>query len=175
MLYQLQAAVSEYYSYIKTLHVFSAALWSFSTAVAWIFYLKPAFRAARRRPNDPNALARRNEFMERFDQGAALEHVAFLLLVLTGMLLIWIQDVDLTGWGAISFKFWLGVIVIVPMEAVDIYLSHLGGNKKLIRASGNEDAYERAMSWHWIFFRVTEPIIIILVPLMFVVAIVKPF
>ena len=31
------------------------------------------------------------------------------------------------------------------------------------------------MLWHWTFLRVTEPIVVVLVPTMFVLAIAKPF
>jgi hypothetical protein len=61
------------------------------------------------------------------------------------------------------------------MEAIDIHLSHLGGNKARIRRSGDSELYERTMARHWRFFRITEPLVQVLIPLMFVLAIVKPF
>lgn len=61
------------------------------------------------------------------------------------------------------------------MEVLDIYLSHLGGSKARLRAAGDAERYERAMDWHWLFFRVTEPLVLVLIPTMFVMAIVKPF
>ena len=163
------------YFYIQAIHVLAAAIWSFSTSVAYAYYLKPTLRSAARHPDDPAIRARRDEFMERFDRGAAFEHVAFAILVITALLMIWIRDVDLMRWNFIPFMFWVGVVVIVPMEAFDIWLSHLGGNKRKLRLAGDEEAYERAMQWHMTFLRVTEPIVIVLVPTMFVVAIVKPF
>ena len=61
------------------------------------------------------------------------------------------------------------------MEAIDIHLSHLGGNKARIRRSGAPELYARTMARHWLFFRVTEPLVQLLIPLMFVLAIMKPF
>jgi hypothetical protein len=172
---EIRLAIGPGYLYIKALHVFSAAIWSFSTAVAWSYYLKPALRAARRNPDDPALRARRDEFMRRFDKGAALEHVAFVFLFLTAALMLWISQVDLAHWSFISAMLWIGILVILPMEAFDIYLSHLGGNKTRLLALGNAERYERAMDWHWKFLRVTEPIVIVLAPAMFLIAIVKPF
>jgi hypothetical protein len=172
---EMRAAVGPYYLYIKAIHVFSAGLWSFSTAVAWAFYLKPALLAARRNPEDPVLRGRRDELMRRFDKGAAIEHVAFGFLVLTALLMVWIGRVDLGQWSTITVLLWIGILVILPMEAFDIYLSHLGGNKTRLRALGDTEGYERAMDWHWKFLRITEPLVIVLVPTMFLVAIVKPF
>lgn len=175
MVEELRMALAPWYSYVKAIHVLSAAVWGFSTAVAWVFYLKPALRAARRRPADAGLRARRDEFMERFDRGAAIEHWAFGLLVATALLMIWIGQVDLGRFHFVTAKLWVGIAVIAPMEAFDIYLSHLGGSKARIRASGDSERYERMMDWHWVFFRITEPIVIVLIPAMFVLAIAKPF
>ncbi len=171
----LQEAISPYYFWIKALHVISAALWSFSTAVGYAYYLKPAIVAARRHPDDPARRARRDEFMERFDQGASFEHVALVLMVVTALLMIWIRDVDLLRWSFIPFLFWLGVIVILPMEAIDIWLAHMGGNKTRLRLAGDTERYDRVLGWHLLFLRVTEPLVVVLVPTAFVIAIVKPF
>jgi hypothetical protein len=75
----------------------------------------------------------------------------------------------------VTVKLWLGVLVFLPMEIVDVYLSHLGGNKAAIRASGDTARYERFMDLHWLFFRVTEPIIVIVVPIVVFLAVAKPF
>jgi hypothetical protein len=172
---EMRLALGPFYLYIKALHVFSVGIWSFSTAVAWSFYLKPALRAARRNPEDPTLRARRDEFMRRFDSGTWLEHVAFVLLVLSAAVMLWITQVDLTRWSFVTLMFWLGIFVILPMEVIDIYLSHLGGNKAHLRDKGDSEGYERAMEWHWTFFCITEPLVIVLVPTMFLIAIVKPF
>ena len=175
MLEELRAAVGPFYLHIKALHVLSAAVWSFSTAVAWAYYLKPALLAARAEPADARRRARRDDFMDRFDRGAALEHYAFVVLVVTAVLLLWLANVDLTRWSFFTAKVWLGVLVILPMEAFDIYLAHLGGNKARVRATGDAERHERVMEWHWTFLRITEPIVVVLVPTMFFLAIVKPF
>lgn len=167
--------VAPWFFYIKALHVMAAAVWSFSTMVAYAYYLKPAIRAAARRPEDDDARDRRDRLLARFDRGAAPEHVAFAVLVVTALLMIWIRDISLTQWSFIPFKFWIGLAVIVPMEAMDIWLSHMGGAKAHLRQVGDRVGFERAVDRHLFFLRVTEPLVIVLVPLMFVIAIVKPF
>jgi hypothetical protein len=171
----LRQAILPFFFWIKAVHVISAAIWSFSTAVAFTNYVKPAIARWRRNPDDPEARARLREFMERFDRGVVLEHVAFVSLVATALLMIWIRDVGLLRWSFIPFKFWIGVLVILPMEALDVWLAHLGGNKRGLRNTADDARYEQVMGWHLLFLRVTEPLVIVLIPTFFVIAIVKPF
>lgn len=175
MIGELRTVLGPWYLYIKAVHVLAAAIWSFSTAVAWIHYLKPALRCARARPQDAVRRARRDEFMELFDRGVAIEHVAFGILVVMAGLMLWLGGFDLSSWSFVTAKLWIGIAVILPMEAADIYLAHLGGNKARLRARSDDRAYERMMELHWLFFRITEPLVVVLVPLMFVIAIAKPF
>ena len=172
---ELRAALGPWHPWIKAVHVLSAAIWSFSTAVAWAYYLKPALFSARKHPDDAERRARRDDMMDRFDRGAILEHVAFVFLVVTALLMLWLGRVDLTRWSYLTFKVAVGVLIILPMEIWDIYLAHLGGNKARVRATGDMERHERMMEWHWRFLRITEPIVVLLVPTMFLVAIAKPF
>ncbi len=155
-------------------HLLAVALWAFSTAVAYMYYVAPVFRAWQRNPQDAGAVARRNEFMERFDRGVIIEHVAFPLLLATGVLMVWLagwawQDVN---W--LSLKLGIVFIIFVPIEIMDYYLSHFGGNKKKIRVAGNAERYEAMTRLHWQFFRVSTPLVIVFVPILFYLAVTKP-
>jgi len=172
---ELRDLLAPHYAVVKAIHVIAAGLWSFTTAVAYAYYLKPAFLRAQRHPDDASARATRDWLMEGFDRGVAIEHVALAVLVATAGLMLWLGGFDLTRWSFVSAKLWIGILVILPMEAIDIHLSHLGGNKARIRRHGEPGRYERTMARHWLFFRVTEPLVQVLIPLMFVLAIVKPF
>jgi hypothetical protein len=172
---EIRAALAPYYLWIKAVHVLAAALWSFSTAVAWACYLKPALRRAAREPESREAQARRNHYLELFDRGAIFEHVALAFLVATAGLMLWLGRVDLGRWSFVTAKLWIGVLVILPMEAADIYLSHLGGNKATIRRSGDMARYDRFVRYHTRFLYLTEPIVVVLVPALFVIAVAKPF
>lgn len=98
MIDEIRLVVAPFYLWVKAFHVMSAALWGFSTVVAWTCYLKPALRSARRHPDDAG-----------------------------------------------------------------------------LRATGDAECYERTLDAHWTFFRVTEPVVAVLVPGMFLLAIIKPF
>jgi hypothetical protein len=149
-------------------------MWSFSTAVAYRNFIIPAFRAWLRDPQNAQASARRNEFMERFDAGAVLEHGAFPVLLLTGLLMVWLAGWPWQAVNWLSLKLGIVLIIFVPLEIIDFYISHMGGNKKKIRATGNMQRYEVMIRFHWQFFRVSTPLIIVLVPLVFYLAVTKP-
>jgi hypothetical protein len=164
-----------WYLQIKFIHVMSAAVWAFSTAVAYRDYIVPVFLKWQAGGADAALVERRNWVMERFDHGAQLEHVAFPLLVLSGGLMAWLgaQSFDEVTW--LTVKLTIVALVFVPMEIVDYYISHFGGNKARIRRSGDMAAYERMMGFHWLFFRVSTPLVIAFVPMIFYLAVVKPF
>lgn len=168
-------ALQTHYLNIKFLHVISVAMWSFSTAVAYRDYIVPAFKSAGRHPDDPERIARRNWAMERFDKGAILEHVAFPLVLITGAIMFWTGDWSLASWSWFSAKMLIVALIFFPIEVVDYYISHFGGNKAKIRATGNMERYEAMMQFHWLFFRVTAVLIVIFIPLTYYLAITKVF
>ena len=175
MLAESREFLQSYFLYIKFLHVMVAMPWAFSTTVAWAFYLKPAFRRVADGSDDAEAIAQRNRYMELFDRGAIVEHVCFPILVATALLMIWINQHDLSTWNYVSAKFAIGAFIFVPIEVVDYYLAHFGGNKAAIRRSGDMAKYERFIGHHWLFLRITEPIVIVFVPLVVFLAVLKPF
>jgi len=85
----------------------------------------------------------------------------------------------LAGWPWLQLN-WLGLklliiaLLFVPMEAVDYYISHGGGNKRKIRQTGDMQQYEHMIRYHWRFFKVTTPLVVIFVPLLFLIAVTKP-
>ncbi|MEQ9519408.1 MAG: hypothetical protein RLN89_08205 [Parvibaculum sp.] len=166
--------LAEHYFVIKFVHLVFAAIWAWSTSVAYSNYLLPIFRGWQRAPDDKEKIALRNWAMERFDDGAKLEHIAFPLLLVTGVLMMlaagWTPD---NGWFAM--KLVLIVLVFIPIEAMDYYLAHLGCNKEKLRASGDAERYERAIHLHWWFLVVTMPIVIASITFAFFLAVAKPF
>jgi len=112
--------------------------------------------------------------MERFDDGAKLEHVAYPLLLITGPMLMLAG-----GWspahGWFAMKLVLVVLVFIPIEAVDYHLAHFGGNKESLRRAGEGELYERYMHRHWWFLLVTSPIVITTIPYAIYLVVVKPF
>lgn len=169
----LQNTFSSYYLYIKFIHVFFVMIWAWSTSVAYGWYVKGAFVKWTENPDDPEAIKRRNWAIEQFDKGVVLEHVAFPIIIVTGPLLWIISGVSLDNpW--LLLKILVVVFVFVPIEIIDYYLAHFGGNKYKLRMRGESEKYERSIRQHWLFLRVTTPFIIVFVPLTIFLAIVKP-
>ncbi len=168
--------LASYYLQIKFFHVACAMIWLASTSVAYINYLLPAIRAWQRAPDNELLIQQRNIAMERFDKGVLLEHAAFPLLLISGLLLL------VAGpWGPSHFwlalKLCIVVLVFLPIEVLDYWLSHFGGNKKAIRESGLADvalSYERAIQQHWLFLVVSTPVIAVSGVLVLYLAVVKP-
>jgi hypothetical protein len=159
--------------YIKFIHVFFVMIWAWSTAVAYGWYVKGAFLKWEANPDDPEGIRRRNRAIEQFDRGVILEHIAFPIVIVSGPLLFVI-----TGWGLdnpwLLLKLLVVVFIFVPMEIFDYYLSHFGGNKYKLRLRGESEKYERAVRRHWLFLKITTPLIMIFVPLVIFLSIVKP-
>ncbi len=174
MLDAIGTYVSDHYIWFKCLHMVFAMIWVWSTSVAYTSYLVPAFRRWVRDPQNPDNIQMRNWVMERFDSGVILEHIAFPVLLLTGPLLMlaggWSPE---DGW--LAAKLVLVVLLFIPIELFDYYLSHFGGNKEMLRKAGKADAYEVSIHRHWWFLIVTTPIISIFAIGTLIIAITKPF
>jgi hypothetical protein len=171
---ELRTVLMPWYLQVKFIHLFMVAMWSFSTAVAYRNYIVPAFRAWQREPDNTARIARRNDFMERFDKGAVLEHVAFPVVLATGLLMVWLAGWPWQELNWLGLKLGIVLIIFLPIEFVDYYISHMGGNKKKIRATGNMERYEAMTVFHWKFFRVSTPLIVVFIPLIFYLAVTKP-
>lgn len=171
---ELRAVFTPYYLELKTLHLLAVGMWSFSTAVAYRDYIVPAFVAWRRNPDNPSLVARRDDAMERFDRGAQLEHWAFPLVLISGLLMVWLAGWSVHDVNWLTVKLALVALVFIPMEILDYYLSHFGGNKARIRATGDTRRYEAMMAFHWQFFRVSTPLVVTLIPLAYYLAVSKP-
>ena len=164
-----------HYLDIKFVHLFFVAMWSFSTVVAYVYFVVPAFKAHQKNPDDPQRIANRNWAMERFDRGVIWEHVAFPIVLLTGGLLFMAGGWSIESWGWFSAKMLIVALVFIPLEVVDYYVSHFGGNKERIRNTGNMARYDSMISFHWSFFRFSAVFIGIFIPLTFYLAVAKPF
>ena len=173
MLEFIRDTLGPYYLVVKFVHVFAVMAWSWSTAVAFTSYLKPAYIKWRRNPEDAALLERRDWAFEQFDRGAIIEHTAFPVLLISGGLLF-----ALGGWGLefhwLLAKLCIVVFVFFPIEIADYWLSHMGGNKWRIRKQGDDQKYQRYIQHHWTFFRITTPLITIFMPAAIFLAIVKP-
>lgn len=168
-------ALAPYYLVFKWVHFFFVAMWAFSTAVAYRYYVVPAFRAWLGDRTDGAKLGRRDEMIAAFDRGAVLEHIAFPVILITGVTMVWLNGWRLDELSWLTAKLAVVVLIFIPMEVVDYHISHFGGRKELALQANDLARYERQIAFHWRFFVVTEKIVRIFVPLVFFLAIVKPF
>lgn len=173
----LQQFLAPYYLYIKMVHVPFAFLWFFSVFIGYSHYLVPVMQAWRRDSSDPGLTLMRNWAFERFDEGVSVEHVAYPMVLLTGVLLF-----IAGGWGPQSgwlmLKLAIVIVVTLPMEGIDYYISHLNGNKRYLRDKDGEpdwERYEAALHRHWWFFLVTTPMIGLILVSVLYLAFTKPF
>lgn len=171
----LHAALGPYYLVFKWVHLFFVAMWAFSTAVAYRYYLVPVFRAWLKDEADPQLIEKRNWVFAAFDRGAVLEHIAFPIILVTGLTMVWLNGWALDQLTWLTAKLVIVVLIFIPMEVVDYHISHFGGRKALALEADDQDRYERQIAFHWKFFVVTEKIVRIFVPLVFFLAVVKPF
>lgn len=171
---EIRNFLTEHYMLLKFIHVIFAMIWVWSTSVAYISYVVPVFRQWLANPDEPETTRMRNWVMERFDHGVILEHVAFPILLVTGPMLMLAGGWTL-GDNWLAAKLVLIVLVFIPIEIVDYWLSHFGGNKRRLRDAGATADYEAYIHRHWWFLVVATPIISIFAIGVLFLAIVKPF
>jgi len=171
---EIRSLLLPWYLHVKFIHLLAVAVWSFSTAVAYWRYILPVFRAWEASPGDPERVAARNLAIERFDKGAILEHIAFPVALLSGLALAWLASWPWRELNWLGMKLGIILVIFLPMEIVDYYISHMGGNKRRIRRSGDTARYESMIRFHWRFFRVTTPLVVVFIPLLFYLAVTKP-
>lgn len=173
MIESIQSTLVPYYMYIKFVHVFFVMIWSWSTAVAYTWYVKGAFLRWEKNPDDQTLIQRRNWAIEQFDKGVVMEHVAFPIILITGPLLYFIGPWTLEiKW--LLIKLTVVIFVFLPLEIVDYWLSHFGGNKFKLKQRQQMERYENAIQLHWRFLKASTPLIMIFVPTVIFLAIVKP-
>lgn len=174
MIELLRELLGPYYLYVKFIHVFFVMIWSWSTAVAYTWYVKGAFLRWEKNPEDPTVIQRRNWAIEQFDKGVVLEHVAFPIILITGPLLYAIGPWNLDFKWLVA-KLLIVLLIFIPLEIIDYWLSHFGGNKLRLKSRNETEKYERAIHQHWRFLKASTPIITIFVPATIFLAITKPF
>src|SRR3546814_940342 len=104
----LRQWLSPWYLEIKFVHLAAVMAWLWSTSVAYVHYLLPAFHAWRRNPDDEGVIALRDWVMDRFDRGAVIEHIAFPIVMISGPLLYWVG-----GWDSSATWLMIKLLIVV--------------------------------------------------------------
>jgi hypothetical protein len=174
MLEEIRVALLPFYLTIQFVHVLFMAVWFMSTAVAYTWFVQVAFLQSEKNPDDEELKRRKDWVLKQFDKGVSLEHIAFPLLLLTGILLYWLAAWEISlNW--LGVKLLIVIFIFVPMEIMDYWLAHFGGNKSYLQKQGDRQRYEKIVRWHWQFLRKSTPIVATFIPVIIFLAVVKPF
>jgi hypothetical protein len=158
---------------IRTIHVLAAMLWAFTTIAPMRFYVRPTLRALARNPDDAELRRRRDWVLEQFDRVVIIEHVAFAIILLTGPLLY------LTGVVTLDAKWFLVkmaivLLVFIPVEIFDVWLSHVAAPAAVRRKHEDPAAYDRFRRRYVGFLTAMIPVIFLTVPTVLILALAKP-
>lgn len=104
--------------FIKLLHISGLILWLGPSGGAWLL-VQLSKRRLQQDSREFNALYR--DFVKFF----WIEHFGLLLLLLSGILLVMIEDFTVLGAAWIQIKLVLIVFVLLPIEALDIWFGHV--------------------------------------------------
>lgn len=115
----------------------------------------------------------------RFEILLCIEHVAFVALVATGLLRLHAIGLSpiavMTGdplW--LRLKLWIALLVLVPLEAHDVWLSHVKLPALLRRLEAGDDDVALLLAPHARFLARGVWLFAVLVPLYFYLAVWRP-
>lgn len=164
--------LASHYLILKFFHLFVVMIWGFS-AIGGFWYLVTASREWSK-DKENLELKRRKEWAQwHFNNVVVLEHIAFPLVLLTGTLLFWVSSWPLDY----NWLFWKLVIVLgifIPMEIVDIWLSHWHSPRAMKNMDEDQQHYRDATKKHNLFLDITSPLVLVMVPVVIYLAVVKP-
>lgn len=161
------------YPYIKFIHLFFVMMWAMSAVGAYIFYLRSTIYELEGNPDDESLQERLIWAYEQFDKTVILEHVAFPIVLFTGALMFFGSGWSLANqW--LLVKLTIVILVFIPMEVIDIWISHVVGPRISKRRVEEPVKWDLGRAMHLKFLRVTSPIVRLTVPAVVFLAIVKP-
>ena len=173
MLSEIHDWLAPHYLTLKFIHLFFVMLWGFS-AIGGFWYLIVANREYAKNRNDEEMRRRKEWAQWHFNNVVVLEHIAFPLVILTGVTLFWVSDWPLDG----NWLFWKLVVVLgifIPMEVMDTWLSHWHSPRAMREREANPQGYRAATRLHNRFLDISSWVVLFLVPGVIYLAVVKPF
>jgi len=102
---------------VKVMHVGALIMWLGPSAGAWL-----SLMIGRRRYGEPGVAS--HYLYRGFLQILWLEHLGFLLMLGSGVLLLVIHGMPALGWGWLQLKLLLVLVVVIPLELMDMWFSH---------------------------------------------------
>jgi hypothetical protein len=164
--------LAPYYLQLKLVHLGACIVWAGSALGAFWIVLVATWQA-RRSPEDAELDRRLVWVRLQFSHAVVLEHVAFLVLVGSGLLLQRALSLDwMIPWFAAKCIIVFGVFV--PLEAFDVWLSHWRVPHAVGRAGQDPDDLRRVMRWHDVFLWGGGAVVMVLIPFVVWLIVVKP-
>jgi hypothetical protein len=156
---------------LKVIHIGALVIWLGPSGGAWMVLM-----FARRKAGEPSIVT--DYFYRGFFQMLWLEHLGFFTLLGSGVILL-----SLYGFGAIEtswlkYKLLLVFLVVIPIEAADLWFSHRGLPKifALRRPDAPYTEKEKAVLdlYHRRFVPIALPILLAATVLIMWLAVAKP-
>ena len=161
------------YFFVKFIHVFFVMMWAMSAVGAYVFYLRATVYDLRDNPGDPKLQERLVWAYEQFDKTVILEHIAFPIVLVTGATMF-----VLGGWTLASHwlavKLAIVVFIFIPMELLDIWISHVLGPRISRRRKTAPNEWDEGRALHLKFLQWMSPTVRITVPAVLLLAVAKP-
>lgn len=169
----IQLALAPWYYVILFCHLFLLGIWAFSaTGAFWLVAVAGAQR--RRAPGDPE-MERRDDWARwHFNVVVRAEHVAFPLLLLTGLMLYVAAQWSVAENPWLLWKLVIVLGIFLPMELYDTWLSHVHVPRAMRRKVEDLVAFKRAIRRQDRFITWSMWIVVLLIPLVMFLAVVKP-
>ena len=162
-----------YYPYIKFIHLFSVMIWSMSAVGAYVYYFRTTLFAVKKDPQNMELQRRLIWAYEQFDKTVVLEHIAFPMLLITGLLMFlmagWTTD---SSWMLVKLVIVIGFFV--PLELLDVWISHVLGPRISKNRENDVNGWNKGRALHWRFLKTVSPWVAVSIPLVIFLAVVKP-
>lgn len=157
--------------FIKVIHLGALVIWLGPSGGAWMVLM-----LARRKAGEPSLVT--HYLYRGFFKMLWLEHVGFVALLASGIVLLWMYGFDAIGATWLKLKLAIVIAIIVPIEVPDLWFSHR--SLPQIFASRVPDApyteSEKRLldAYHRRFVPIFLPVLLIAVVVVMWLAIAKP-
>lgn len=133
--------LASYYIYIKYVHMVAVFFWAF---YAWSAYrtLISSWLNSRNEPDNDELRDRYYWMHNEFNRLVVWEHIAFPIVIITGLTLFWISGWTLDSkWLAIKLA--IVFFGFVPMEIYDAWMSHYQAPKVMREYDPSDEKFKK--------------------------------
>ena len=163
------------YLSLKLIHLCAAILWSASALGAFWYLIVSTWE--RRQDPSPEQVRRDDWLRYHFGFVVMVEHLAFFVLVPTGLQLARVLSLPLfTPWMMpwLAAKLLIVWGLFIPMEVLDIWLSHWVLPRRYHRREVEHEAWVQARRWHDLFLVVGGALVVLGIPAVLYLIVMKP-